>query len=309
MGLRVVFMGTPEYALSALQAIDESAHKVIAVYTQPPRPKGRGQKLQKSPVHDYADIQGIPVFHPENLKNAEDQAQFSALNADVAVVAAYGLILPKVILESPKFGCINSHASLLPRWRGASPIQQAIWAGDAESGVTVMQMEEKLDTGPVLAHHALTLDPDVTATSLHNKLCEAQGGLLISVLDQLAAGKVPEATAQDDTQASYAPLLSKEDGRINWDQSATEIDRQIRALNPWPGVWSMITNQRIKILEGATSDQKSDGLPGTILDRDGYVSCGSGVLRISRLQPEGAKAMDFGAAVNGGYLKIGDVFS
>lgn len=308
--LRIAFMGTPDFALTALEALHTSGHDVVAVYTQPPRPKGRGQQVQISPVHQYAADHDIPVYHPRSLKKEKDQAVFAELNLDVAVVAAYGLILPKAVLNAPKYGCINIHASLLPRWRGASPIQHAIWKGDAETGVDLMQMDEGLDTGPVIMERKVKIRPQTTAASLHDELSALGAAMIEEAMDELAAGKGLEAHLQDDDLATYAPLLQKEDGRVDWSQSAEEIDRQVRALNPWPGVWSMIEGKRVKILEVQISQANSDQAPGTILDSTGKVACGRGpVLTLVKIQPENAKAMDFVSAVNGGYVEAGKVFS
>jgi methionyl-tRNA formyltransferase len=206
----------------ALKSIAQSGHEIVAVYTQPPRPKGRGQHLQKSPVHACADGLGLPVYHPQSFKKDPAAcAEFAALGADVAVVAAYGLILPKVVLEAPRYGCINIHASLLPRWRGASPIQRAVWAGDASSGITIMQMEEGLDTGPMMASCAVALDRTTTAVQLHDTLSDLGGEMIVPVLDQL--GQL-EKTPQDDLLSVYAPLLKKDDGRVDWAQNCESID-------------------------------------------------------------------------------------
>lgn len=299
-------MGTPEFSVPALKSIAQSGHEIVAVYTQPPRPKGRGQHLQKSPVHACADGLGLPVYHPQSFKKDPTAcAEFSALGADVAVVAAYGLILPKVVLEAPRYGCINIHASLLPRWRGASPIQRAVWAGDASSGITIMQMEEGLDTGPMMASRAVALDRTTTAVQLHDTLSDLGGEMIVPVLDHLGQlEKIP----QDDLLSVYAPLLKKDDGRVDWAQNCESIDRQIRALTPWPGVWTQTaTGQRLKILSAHTGEnansQKRE--PGMIVERSGIVACGTGTLSLLLVQPENAKAMDFAAALNGGYVKIG----
>lgn len=308
--LRIIFMGTPEFSVAALTALIESNHEVIAVYSQPPRPKGRGQQIQNSPVHIYAEKQDIPVYTPLGLKNSEAQHQFAAHKADIAVVVAYGLILPKAILDEPKYGCLNIHASLLPRWRGASPIQQAIWKGDAQTGISIMLMDEGLDTGPVIAMKSIPILPTTTASSLHDELSNLGARMIVDTLDELAAKKHLKSTPQDNSKTTYAPLLKKEDGKINWNKSAAEIDRQIRALNPWPGVWCRQNDKRLKILAAQVSDKKFDQNPGTVLDRDGHIICGGGtVLKILQLQPENAKLMDFLAALNGGYLDIGSIFT
>ncbi|MCD8496629.1 MAG: methionyl-tRNA formyltransferase [Alphaproteobacteria bacterium] len=307
-------MGTPDFALAALKAIAEKTdHEIVCVYSQPPRPKGRGHQVQPSPVHDYADSKNIPVFTPKSLKNAEAQAEFAAHGLDVAIVAAYGLILPKAVLDAPKFGCLNIHASLLPRWRGASPIQRAIWAGDVETGITIMQMDEGLDTGPEILKRALSITPATTASTLHDQLAVLGGEMVVEVLDQLAATREPlPATPQNDAEFTYAPLLKKEDGNVHWTQSAAEIDRQIRALNPWPGVWTSVNGKRLKVLEAVLTDEKALDVmeAGKIISKRGNVVCGDGsLLRLIRVQPEGKAAMDFAAALNGKYLEVGAVLS
>ena len=300
--LRIAFMGTPDFAVPALAALHESTHEIVCLYTQPPRPKGRGHKVQKSPTHIYADEHGIPVFHPKSLKKPPEQEEFASHNLDVAVVAAYGLILPKAILDVPKYGCINIHASLLPRWRGASPIQHAIWKGDALTGVTLMQMDEGLDTGPQIMDSAIEIDSNTTAQSLHDELSSLGGQMIIEALDKLANQGFLNSVPQEDNQSNYAPLLKKEDGLIDWNQTAAEIDRQIRALNPWPGTY--IDNFKIK--EAALTDQTTDQPAGTILDKKGHIACGEGsVLQLKSLQPAGKKPMDFASALNGGYTEIG----
>lgn len=306
--LRVIFMGTPDFAAHALQALISSHHDVIAAYSQPPRPKGRGHKLQKSPVHELAESSEIPVFTPKSLKSAEAQQEFEDLNADIAIVAAYGLLLPKTILNAPKFGCLNIHGSLLPRWRGASPIQRAIWAGDEKSGVTIMQMDEGLDTGNMIAKEEVILDTDMTTPRLHDELASIGSDLTLRVLDQIASDGSIEGEVQDDALATYAHLLKKSDGQVDWSQNAEEIDRKIRALNPWPGVSAEMQGKRFKIKKAFLSRTKtpSDAQHGMILDKEGHVACGANTaLKIETIQPEGKKAMDFASAVNGGYIEVG----
>ena len=311
--LRVVFMGTPEFSVPALQAIIDAGHDVIAVYSQPPRPKGRGQVLQKSPVHLAAEAAGIPVFNPVSLKkDPQAVAEFSALGADIAVVAAYGLILPLSVLNAPRLGCLNIHASLLPRWRGASPIQRAVWAGDAESGITIMQMEEGLDTGPMIQKSTLPIPDSMTAGMLHDALSMMGGGMIIEVLARLARDGRIASEIQDDAQSTYAPMLKKDDGRIDWSLPALAIDRQIRALNPWPGVWTMTPGgQRLRILAAVVADDISThASPGVVVDRAGLVACGGGtVLGLMTVQPDSGKAMDVSAAINGHYIQPGMVLS
>ncbi|HEY8964644.1 MAG TPA: methionyl-tRNA formyltransferase, partial [Alphaproteobacteria bacterium] len=271
---------------------------------QPPRPSGRGQKISLSPVHAYAQSHNIPVYTPENFKGDDRKQEFASLNADVAIVAAYGLILPQAVLDAPKYGCINIHASLLPRWRGASPIQHAIWKGDGETGVTIMQMEKGLDTGPMLASSVIPINPSTTSEPLTDMLADLGAKMIVTVLEKI--GKLtPEP--QDDKFSTYAPMLEKENGKILWDHYAPEIDRQIRALNPWPGTFTMNSDKRLKILEAEPTEESSESGVGTVLDKKGLVCCGKGTLRLKRVQPDGGKPMDIAAAMNGGYLKVGDV--
>ncbi len=308
--LKIIFMGTPDFAVPALERLIASPHEVIAVYSQPPRPKGRGQQVQNSPVHEVAARHGIPVFTPRSLKKDEDaRQQFLLLQADVAVVAAYGLILPQDILESPRFGCLNIHGSLLPRWRGASPIQHAIWKGDQESGNCIMKMEEGLDTGPVIARRAVTIRPETTSTTLYSELAALGAAMIHEVIDDMAArDALPPMTPQDDARSTYAPMLKKEDGLIDWNQSAAEIDCQIRGLNPWPGVYSFNgKGHRLKVLEAVPVAEQTRAAPGTIFGK-GLVACGQGsVLKLVKLQPDNAKPMDVAGAVNGRYISEGMV--
>lgn len=235
--LRVAYMGTPDFAVPALQALIDSSHEVVCVFTQPPRPKGRGHKVQPSPVHILADEHDIPVHTPRSLKkDVEAQAMLTAYAPDVVVVAAYGLMLPKDVLLLPQYGCLNIHASLLPRWRGAAPIQYAIWQGDEKSGVTIMRMEEGLDSGPMIVKKQVPVRPETTAQSLHDELAALGAGAVMDVLQTIAGTGSYESEEQDESLVTYAPVLSKEDGRVDWNRTAQDIDRQIRALNPWPGL-------------------------------------------------------------------------
>lgn len=307
--LRIGFMGTPDFALVALKKIVEAGHNVVCVYSQPPRPKGRGHQVQPSPVHAYAEEKGIPVFTPQSLKSDEAKAEFAAHNLDVAIVAAYGLILPEAVLNAPKYGCLNIHGSLLPKWRGAAPIQYSIWKGDSETGITIMQMEKGLDTGPMIAKKSVEITNDKTASILHDELAETGGEMALEALSQLAKNGQLDAEVQDDSLSSYASMLKKEDGIINWGENAQNIDRQIRALNPWPGVWTSVNGKRIKILKAAAIDENSKEKAGTFIDASGRVSCNNGsVLILYEIQPEGKKPMDIKSAINGGYLKPMDVF-
>ena len=308
--LRIAFMGTPDFAVPALAALHKSVHDIVCVYSQPPRPKGRGHKVQNSPVHAYAAENNIPVFHPKSLKGKEEQDIFESHNLDVAIVAAYGLILPKAVLDAPKHGCINIHASLLPRWRGASPIQHSIWKGDEHTGVTLMQMDQGLDTGPQIAEEAIHITEETTAQSLHDDLSKIGGEMILKTVDRLAEEGVLTNTPQDNAQSTYAPLLKKEDGKIDWTQTASQIDQQIRALNPWPGTYTEMGSERLKIQSAVPIGAISvDEKPGTIINKKGYIACGDkSVLQIKTLQPAGKKPMDFSSALNGGYIKIGEQF-
>ncbi|MGH1404152.1 MAG: methionyl-tRNA formyltransferase [Alphaproteobacteria bacterium] len=313
--LRIAFMGTPDFAAVSLQALIESEHEVVCVYSQPPRPKGRGHKVQLSAVHALAEKHDIPVFTPKTLKTAEAQQEFLGHDIDVAVVAAYGLILPKAVLDGPKYGCLNIHGSLLPRWRGASPIQRAIWAGDEKSGITIMQMDEGLDTGDMIAKSEISILPKMTSSMLHDDLAKMGAQLSLDVLDNLSEAGNVAAQKQNDEQATYAHLLKKSDGLIDWNSTAVEIDRQVRALDAWPGVWAEIQGQRFKIRDVSLADVDypnyagalcDEGLkPGAVLNKDGLMLCGvKTVLKIKMLQPEGKKAMDFQSALNGGYIDV-----
>lgn len=304
----IVFMGTPPFAVAALDALVKAGHNIVAVYSQPPRPAGRGYALQKSAVHQYADEHGFAVFTPKSLKkDAEARAAFAAHNADVAVVAAYGLILPQDVLDAPKHGCINIHASLLPRWRGAAPIQRAILAGDHESGVCIMQMEAGLDTGPVLLRDSVAITDKTTATTLHDDLAAMGGRLIVNTMAQLES-LAPETQPEDGV--TYAHMLSKDDGRIDWTKSAQDIERQLRALTPWPSVWSLRDNgQRLKIIAADMTAETTAKPAGTLLDH-ACIACGGGsVLRLVTVQPENKKAMSARDALNGGILKTGEVLS
>lgn len=304
--LRIIFMGTPDFAVPALQALIDSPHQVVAVYSQPPRPKGRGHEVQRSPVHQLADAHTIPVFTPHSFKKDADAITvFDNFKADIAIVAAYGLILPEAVLNAPRWGCLNIHASLLPRWRGASPIQHAIWKGDDETGVTIMQMEKGLDTGPMIAKASCPITQMTTASKLHDQLAQMGAPLLMDILSQLQNGQILHKTPQNDQYSNYAPLLRKEDGHINWEGSAAEIDRQIRALNPWPGTYSEIQGQKFKIKAAKIGEIHHQARPGTILDKQGHIACGEGsTLLLTALQPENKKPMSFADMINGNYLKV-----
>jgi methionyl-tRNA formyltransferase len=284
--LRIVFMGTPAFAAVALKALVDAGHEVVAVYSQPPRPKGRGLETQKSPVHALAEELGIAVRTPVSLKSVEEAAAFAAMHADVAVVAAYGLILPKAILDAPRHGCLNIHASLLPRWRGAAPIQRAIMAGDARTGVTIMQMEQGLDTGPMLLKEELAIGADTDAGALHDALAKIGARLIVEALEQLPDLK---AAPQPGDGVTYAAKITKEEARIDWRRSAAELDRHIRGLSPAPGAFTELNGERLTIL--AADIATGSGAPGTVLDERLMIACGDGALRPTLVKRAGKRAM------------------
>ena len=301
-GLRVIYAGTPDFAVPALQALIDSPHEVVAVYTQPDRPAGRGRKLQPSAVKQLALDAGITVEQPENFKDETDRQHLGAYNADVMVVAAYGLILPQVVLDMPRFGCLNIHGSLLPRWRGAAPIQRAIQAGDAQTGVTIMQMALGLDTGDMLlkTHHTITKDD--TAQTVHDALADDGAKALIEVLSMIEAETL-QPEVQDESATCYAAKLSKAEAEINWQLPATEIDLMIRAFNPWPVAFTKKGGQAMRLLMSEVVVDKSvTAAPGTVLSEDKtgvQIACGEGVISISRLQLPGGKAMSVTEFLNG----------
>lgn len=307
--LRIAFMGTPDFSVGVLEALIQSQHEVVCVYSQPPRPKGRGKKVQSSPVHICAESAGIEVRTPLNFKNVSDLEAFKALDLDVAVVVAYGLILPVNILEAPQYGCINIHASILPRWRGAAPIHRAIWAGDAETGITLMQMDKGLDTGDMISVQTVPITPDTTLAMMHDELSALGASMIIPCLGTLADKGGINVTPQPDEGMTYAHMLKKNDGRVDWSQSAVEIDRQVRGLNPWPGTWTMDqNNKRIKVLKVSLSENNSTDKSGMLLE-SGKISCGnSSVLQLEIIQPENKKSMDVEVALNRGYLDQGKSF-
>ncbi|MDT1060556.1 methionyl-tRNA formyltransferase [Paracoccus sp. CPCC 101403] len=281
--MRVVFMGTPDFSVPALRAI-AARHEVVAVYSQPPRAAGRGQKSRPSPVHKVAEELGLTVRVPESLKSPETRTEFAALAADVAVVVAYGLILPRPVLDAPRLGCLNIHASLLPRWRGAAPIHRAIMAGDAETGVAIMQMEAGLDTGPVLAESRTAIGTDDTTADLHDRLSEMGAQLIVQTLDRLPL----PATPQPEAGVTYAAKIDKAEARIDWTRPAAQIDRQIRGLSPFPGAWCMIGEERVKLLRSRLAE--GSGQPGRVLS-DFTIACGQGAVEIVEAQREGKRPM------------------
>ena len=293
--LRLVFAGTPEFAAVHLNGLIEAGLTPAAVYSQPDRPSGRGKKLTASPVKQLALRAGLPVHQPASLKSGEAQAELAALRPDLLIVVAYGLILPQPVLDIPRLACLNVHASLLPRWRGAAPIQRAIEAGDRETGITIMRMDAGLDTGPMLAARRVAIGPRITAGELHHNLADAGVPLLLEVLANLA-GALADARPQDDALATYAPKIEKAEARLDWTCSATALDRKIRAFNPFPVCWTQLDDQRIRIWEAEPA--AGQGVPGTLLaaeDSGLRIACGDGALRLTRLQLAGGKPLPVSA--------------
>jgi methionyl-tRNA formyltransferase len=299
--LRLIFAGTPDFAARHLAALLDSRHRLLAVYTQPDRPAGRGKKLQRSPVKELAESRGIAVHQPASLRSITEQAVLAELEPDLMVVVAYGLILPQAVLDIPRFGCLNVHASLLPRWRGAAPIQRAIEAGDAETGITIMQMDAGLDTGDMLASARCPIGGDTTSASLHDELATIGAPLLLQVLDDLSRCRA-NAEPQDDALATYAGKIRKEEAAIDWSRGADLLDRAIRAFNPSPVCYSTLSGDRVRIWQAQPAGTAAlPEPPGTILrtDRDGIlVNCGKGQLRILRLQLPGGRALSAGEVLN-----------
>ena len=278
-------MGTPEFSVPVLDALVEAGHEIAAVYCQPPRPAGRGKKERPTPVHSRAIELGLDVRHPVSLKGAAEQAEFATLNADAAVVVAYGLILPQAILDAPKYGCLNIHASLLPRWRGAAPIHRAIMSGDSESGVCIMQMEAGLDTGPVLLREATAIGEEETTAQLHDRLSAMGAALVVDALSRLAD---LTADPQPEAGVTYATKIDKSEARIDWSETAEEVDRKIRGLSPFPGAWCEFDGERLKLLSSRLSAGK--GTAGEVLDDTLTIACGTGAIEVLTLQRAGKGA-------------------
>ncbi|MTI14186.1 methionyl-tRNA formyltransferase [Sansalvadorimonas verongulae] len=296
--LRIVFAGTPEFAAIHLQSVLDTEHEVIAVYTQPDRPAGRGRKLTPSPVKELALQHDIPVYQPKSLRNEEAQKELADLKPDLIIVVAYGLILPKVVLDTPVHGCINVHGSILPRWRGAAPIQRAVGAGDKESGVTIMQMDEGLDTGDMLLKVTCPIDCTDTSQDLYDRLAKLGGPALVETLTMISEGTL-QPEKQNEDKATYAHKMSKEEGQVDWSRPAAELDCKVRGFNPWPVAWMIQdaeqTDKRTRIWDAEALEDSTDAAPGTIIraDKSGIdVACGEGVLRLKKLQLPSSKAMD-----------------
>ncbi|MBQ4851285.1 methionyl-tRNA formyltransferase [Pseudoalteromonas sp. MMG012] len=297
--LRIVFAGTPDFAARHLNALINSQHNVVGVYSMPDRPAGRGKKLKASEVKLLAMEHDLPIFQPETFKSIEAQAELAALNADIMIVVAYGLLLPKAVLDTPKLGCLNVHGSILPRWRGAAPIQRALWAGDSETGVTIMQMDEGLDTGDMLYIATCPITAQDTSASLYDKLAELGPSALLETLNLLMSDTATPIKQNDDL-ANYAKKLSKDEANIDWTMPAVQIERNIRAFNPWPVCFTVMQEQAVKIWQATVLDEQGDA--GTILRSDKHgvvIACGEQALAITQLQPQGKKPMSAQDFLNG----------
>ena len=306
MSLKVVFMGTPEFSVPMLAEIIAAGHEVVAAYSQPPRPAGRGNQERKSPVQAYSEAAGVPVFTPKSLRNAEAQAVFASHHADVAVVVAYGLILPKAVLVAPKFGCLNMHASNLPRWRGAAPIQRAIMAGDTSTACMVMQMDEGLDTGPVCLTEHVPIGGDMTAGALHDELSRRGAGLMVRALAALEHGRLTGA-AQPTAGVTYAAKIDKAETHIDFTKSAADVHNHIRALSPFPGAWFEVNGERIKVLRTTIDPGRSMLTPRHVVRAAGdlIIACGSGAVSLVELQRAGKKPMQAQDFLRGFALSAG----
>ena len=306
--MRLAFLGTPDFAVSALAAIVEAGHEVACVYSQPPAPRGRGHELRPSPVHAFAESRGIPVRTPVSMRDPAEIAAFAALGLDAAVVVAFGQILPREVLEAPRLGAFNVHASLLPRWRGAAPIQRAIMAGDAVTGVQVMRMTEGLDEGPVLSTATLRIDALETAGTLHDRLAAAGAELIVATLADIAAGRATE-TAQTDEGVTYAKKIRAKEARIDWTRPAAEVDRKIRGLSPFPGAWFELATEKgpVRVKALLSEQAEGEGAAGSVLDDALRVACGEGAVRLLRVQREGRGPQDAEAFLRGTPVAAGTV--
>lgn len=301
--LNLVFMGTPDFAVPALRALHEAGHNIKAVYCQPPKPTGRGHKVKKTPMHLSADDLGIQVCTPKSLRGEDAQKELASFNADLIIVAAYGLILPQAVLDMPKHGCLNIHGSLLPRWRGAAPIHRALLAGDRETGITIMQMDAGLDTGDMLLKEQIPITKETTAQTLHDSMAELGAKLIVDAVAQLTQGTLT-ATPQPEEGTCYADKLKREEGLVDWSKPALEVERQVRALTPWPGTFFNIDNVKIKLHKATLIDNLS-GEAGTLLNDDFTIACGSGALRLDSVQKPGKKPTDGASMLRGLRIKVG----
>ncbi len=303
--LRLAFMGSPDFAVHALRALHEAGHNIVAVYSKAPKPAGRGHAVKKAPVHEEAEELGLPVRTPKTLRDPAEQEFLRSLNLDALVIAAYGLILPQAVLDMPKYGGMVVHPSLLPRWRGTAPIHHAILAGDEKTGVTIMQMDAGIDTGPILLMKNVPLEPSARSSSLHVELFTLGGQMALEALEGLANGTL-KPTPQPAEGATYATKLSKEDGRIDWQKPAEVIERQVRALTPWPGTYFRMNGEQIKVMEALIVEQ--NGAPGTLLDDQFTVACGKQALRLIKIQRAGKNPTDGASLLRGLRLPVGHSF-
>ncbi|MDB5477749.1 MAG: Methionyl-tRNA formyltransferase [Alphaproteobacteria bacterium] len=298
--MRVIFMGSPEFSVGALKALHQAGHDIVAVYSQPPRPKGRGQGIEKTAVHLAAEEMGFPVFTPASLKPEEEVERFKSINADIAVVAAYGLILRRNILEAPHLGCINIHASILPRWRGAAPIQRAIEAGDSETGITIMQMDIGLDTGPMLMLEKTPIGAEDTAQTVHDRLAEIGARLIVETLKD-----IPTPVIQPEEGVTYAHKMAKEESLIDWSLSAAAIERKLRAFTPWPGLSFAYKGERLRVHQ--VQLYEGNGAPGTIIDKPFVIACGDNALAVTQIQRAGKNKQSIDEFCRGFSVGIGDI--
>ena len=308
--MKIVFMGTPDFAVGTLEALIQAGHELIGVVTQPDKPKGRGKSLMATPVKEVALKHQIPVYQPQKVRETEFTENLRRLAPDVIVVAAFGQIITKEILEIPRYGCINVHASLLPAYRGAAPIQWAVIYGEKESGVTIMQMDEGLDTGDMIDKVVVPLAEDETGGSLFDKLSQAGAGLCVKVLKDLEEGKAVREKQPEESTTAYASMISKKMGEVNWNESAKSIEQLIRGLNPWPSAYTKLQGKTLKLWQAQVEEQEEEGRPGEILrvEKDAfYVKTGKGLLKIKEVQLEGKKRMDTGAFLRGFHLNTGEL--
>ncbi len=308
--MRLAFLGTPDFAVVSLAALIEAGHEIVCVYSQPPAPRGRGQALQPSPVHAFAEKHGLTVRTPRSMKAEEEIAAFAALELDAAVVVAFGQILKRGVLEAPRLGCFNLHGSLLPRWRGAAPIQRAVMAGDPVTGVQVMRMSEGLDEGPVIATATTPIGPEDTAGTVHDRLARLGADLLVATLPEIASGQAVE-TPQAEDGVTYARKISAEEARIDWSRPAEEVDRQIRGLSPFPGAWFMAPSERgpVRVKALLSRVEAGEGAPGAALDERLLIACGRGAVRLLEAQREGRGRQDAGTFLRGFAVPTGAVMA
>jgi len=304
--LKIIFMGTPDFSIKPLKALLGSIHKIIAIYSQPPKKSGRGMKENKTPIHTFGDDKKIPVYTPQNFKNDSDIAFVKDLNPDIIIVSAYGLILPKKILDIPKFGCLNIHASILPRWRGAAPIQRSIMSGDKETGITFMLMNEGLDTGMIIKKFPIKIDQYMNAKILHDELSLLASNNLIDTLSKYVNAEI-QPFNQEEEGITYAEKIQKVECRISWEKSANEILRLIRGLSPYPGAWFLSKkNKRVKVLDARISHIENDFKPGEVISEQ-VIACGNNAIEILLVKPEGKKVMDVEAYIRGNSMSVGEI--